>query len=152
MDTVEKRKRERLLAQLADVEAEGVSVMQHANKLKGSIKKLQKDRRFVSVHAAQVAESKDIFLESLSQFEKSNQALSKLIQAQHVHQTSVGYLTEHRDLLEQKLTMSKSTNQLLQERLEDQERLAMHSHQLHDELGHKQGELQALDIKMQVSQ
>ena len=125
--------------------------MQYANKLKSSIKKLQKDRRFVSVHAAQVAENKDTFLESLSQFEKSNKALSKLIQTQQAHQTSMGYLTEHRDLLEQKLTMSESTNKVLMDKLEEQEKITMHAHDLNNEIGQREGQIQTLNIKLQVS-
>lgn len=150
MEAEEGRKREHLLAQLASVEVEGVSVMQHANKLKSSIKKLQKDRRFVSVHASQVAENKDVFLESLSQFEASNKVLSKLVQAQRAHQTSMGYLTEHKDLLEQKLSMSHSANEVLREKLEEQEQLQMHTHTLHDEIGQRDGEIQTLAIRLQV--
>lgn len=151
LDAEEKMKRDRLLAQLAEVEVEGIDLRKHAKKLKTSIRKLQKDRRFVSVDAAQVAENKDIFLGSLSQFEKSNEYLSKLVQSQEAYQTSVGQLTEHRDLLEKKLDMSESTNQLLKEKLEEQEHLAMHSQSLHNEIGQRDGEIQSLTIQLQVS-
>ena len=146
----ETRKRERLLAQLAEVETEGLSVMRRANKLKSSIKKLQKDRRFASVHAAQVSESKEAFLTSLSQFEKSNKVLGKMIQAQQAHQSSVGHLEQERDLLSQRLDVSESTVLLLRERLQEQDKIARHSQSLHDEIGQKEGELQTLDIRLQV--
>lgn len=139
-----------MLAQLAEVEVEGISVMKHANKLKASIKNLQKDRRFASVHAAQVSESKETFAKSLSQFEKSNKQLSRMIQAQQAHQTSMGHLADQNNLLEQRLTVSESTNQVLRERLDEQENMAAHTQSLHDALGQKQGELQALDIRLQV--
>lgn len=138
------------MAQLAEVETEGLSVMRHANTLKSSIKKLQKDRRFVSVQAAQVSENKDRFLASLSQFEKSNKLLSKMIQSQQAHQASVGHLAQERDLLEQRLTVSESTNQILKERLEEQERMSVHTQSLHDQIGQREGELQTLNIKLEV--
>ncbi len=124
--------------------------MRHANKLKASVKKLQKDRRFVSVHAVQVTENKDIFLASLSQFEKSNKALGQQLQAQQAHQVGVSQLTEYRDLLEQKLVVTESTNQVLRERLEEQEEAITHSKQLHDEIGQREGAIQSLNIRIQV--
>lgn len=150
LEAEENRKRERLMAQLAAVQGDGLSVMRNANRLKASIKKLQKDRRFASVQAAQVSENKEMFLASLAQFEKSHKLLSKMVQAHHAHHTGVGQLVQQRDLLEQRLNISESSNQLLRERLEEQQRMTSHTQELHDQIGQRDGEIQALEIRIQV--
>ena len=150
LDSEEKYQRERLIVQLAQVDTEGFVVMKKALKFKASIKKLQKDRRFVSIHAAQLTENKDSFLASLEKFDQSNKLLSKLVRSQQLHSTSVGHLTEHRDLLGQKLMESECNNHLLREKLEEQHELAMHSQSLHDEIGEKEGRIQSMGVRLRV--
>lgn len=140
-----------MLMQLATVENESAIVMNRANKVKSALKKLQKDRRFVSVHASQLLENKDIFLESLSQLEAHNKTLRRMILEQRMHQASLGQAREHRDILQHKLVQSEGTNHVLREQLEEQEKLLGHSQQLHDEIGEKEGEIQTLNIRLQVS-
>ena len=142
--------RDRLLAQLAEVEIEGSVVMKNGKKLKAALQKFQKEKKFVSLNATAVLEKKDSFLESLKQFEKSNRLLSKMIHTQRLHLIGVSHLVEHRDYLEQKFQESEIVNHELMERLEEQEKLVRHSHGLHDEIGMKEGELQGLQIRLQV--
>ena len=151
LDYDESQKREAMLHQLTRVDKEGAILMQHAHKLKSSLKKLQKDRRFVSVHASQLLENKDIFLESLEQFESMNKKLRKMIRDHQVHQAGLAQAQEHRDLLQQKLVQSEGTNRLLREQLEEQGKLLGYSQQLHDELGAKEGEIQTISIRLQVT-
>lgn len=52
--------------------------------------------------------------------------------------------------MSQQLSDSKTTIHLLQSRLEETERVAMHSQELHDQLGGKEMEMQGLNIRIQV--
>lgn len=124
--------------------------MHLASKVKSSLKKLQKDRRFVSVHASQLLENKDIFMDSLGQYEATSRSLHKMIRDQQTHQASLGQAREHRCLLQQKLAQSEGTNRMLKEQLEEQEKLLGHSQHLHDEIGEKEGDIQTLHIRLQV--
>lgn len=142
--------REELLSQLAVVEIEGSAVMKDANRLKASIKKLQRDRRFVSIQACQVSDNKDRFTESLQQFEKSSRILSRLLHAQQAYQMSVAQVVEERERFEQKFKESRTANLVLRERLVEQEKLAAHAHALHDDIGQKDGQIQSLNIRIQV--
>ena len=142
--------RARLLAQLSEVEAHSGTVTRHANKLKTAIRRLQKDRRFASVHAADVKENKDIFLSSLSDFEEANRILTRLVQCQQREHATVGLLAEHCDKLEKKLVQSNSDKLILCEKLEKQDKHVLESHQLHDVIREKDAQIHSLNIQLQV--
>lgn len=137
------QQRDRLLKKLVEMEMDSTEVSRQANSLRDAIRKLQRERRFSSVYAADVAEQKDILLERLAQFESSNKTLRKMIRTQQSVESS-------KSNLQMKLGEAESTNQLLRIKLDEQERLALHSQSLHDEIGMKEGEVQSLSIRLQV--
>lgn len=143
LDDVELQQRDRLLKKLVEMEMDSTEVSRQANSLRDAIRKLQRERRFSSVYAADVAEQKDLLLERLAQFESSNKTLRKMIRAHQSTESS-------KSNLQAKLTEAESTNQLLRFRLDEQEKLAAHSQSLHDEIGMKEGEMQSLSIRLQV--
>ena len=143
MDDVEVQERERLLKKLIEMELDSTEVSRQANSLRDAIRKLQRERRFTSVYAADVAEQKDILLERLAQFESSNKTLRKMIRTQQSNESS-------KCNLQMKLSEAESTNEVLRTRLDEQERLAQHTQSLHDEIGMKDGEVQSLGIRLQV--
>ena len=143
LDDVELQQRDRLLKKLVEMEMDSTEVSRQANSLRDAIRKLQRERRFSSVYAADVAEQKDLLLERLAQFESSNKTLRKMIRAHQSTESS-------KSNLQAKLTEAESTNQLLRFRLDEQEKLAAHSQSLHDEIGMKEGEMQSLGIRLQV--
>ena len=140
---VKVQQRERLLKKLIEMEMDSTEVSRQANSLRDAIRKLQRERRFSSVYAADVAEQKDLLLERLAQFESSNKSLRKMIRTHQSNESS-------KSNLQAKLTEAESTNQLLRFRLDEQEKLAAHSQSLHDEIGMKEGEVQSLNIRLQV--
>ena len=133
----------RLLKKLVEMEMDSTEVSRQANGLRDAIRKLQRERRFSSVYAADVAEQKDILLEKLSQFESSNKTLRKMIRTQQSNESS-------KSNLQNKLSEAESTNQLLKIKLDEQEKLAMHSQSLHDEIAMREGDIQSLTIRLQV--
>ena len=137
------QQRDRLLKKLVEMELDSTEVSRQANSLRDAIRKLQRERRFSSVYAADVAEQKDLLLERLAQFESSNKTLRKMIRTQQSTESS-------KSNLQMKLTEAESTNQLLRVKLDEQEKLALHSQSLHDEIGIKEGEVQSLSIRLQV--
>lgn len=143
-DDLELQQRDRLLKKLVEMELDSTEVSRQANSLRDAIRKLQRERRFSSVYAADVAEQKDILLERLAQFESSNKTLRKMIRSQQSAESS-------KSNLQIKLAESESTNQLLRVKLDEQEKLALHSQSLHDEIGMKEGEVQSLSIRLQVT-
>ena len=143
MDDAEVQQRERLLKKLIEMELDSTEVSRQANSLRDAIRKLQRERRFSSVYAADVAEQKDMMLERLAQFESSNKTLRKMIRTQQSNESS-------KCNLQVKLSEAESTNQLLRIRLDEQEKLAQHSQSLHDEIGMKDNEVQSLSIRLQV--
>ena len=136
---------------LSKVENESIAVMNCAQKVKSALKKLQKDRRFVSVHASQLLETKESFLEGLNQFESMNRSLRRLIRDQQLHQSTLGQTKEQCDHLQRKLIQLEGANSLLKDQLQEQERMLNHSQQLHDEIGVKEGEIQTMQIRQEVS-
>ena len=144
MDGVEVEQREKLLKKLVEMEMDSTEVSRQTNSLRDAIRKLQRERRFSSVYAADVAEQKDLLLERLAQFESSNKTLRKMIRTQQSNESS-------KCNLQLKLTEAESTNQLLRLKLDEQEKLAIHTQSLHDEIGMKDGEVQSLSIRLQVS-
>ena len=136
--------------QLSKVENESISVMNSAQKVRTALKKLQKDRRFVSVHAAQVMETKDTFLDALNQFESMNRSLRRMIRDQQLHQSTLGQTREQCEHLQRKLIQMDSANNMLKDQLQEQERMLNHSQHLHDEIGVKEGEIQTLQIRLEV--
>lgn len=144
MDDVEIQQRERLLKKLVEMEMDSTDVSRQANGLRDAIRKLQRERRFSSVYAADVAEQKDLLLEKIVQFESSNKMLRKMLRTQQSNESS-------KSNLQTKLSEAESTNQLLRLRLDEQEKLAIHSQSLHDEIGMREGEVQSLNIRLQVS-
>ena len=143
MDDVEIEQREKLLKKLVEMEMDSSEVSRQANGLRDAIRKLQRERRFSSVYAADVAEQKDMLMERLAQFESSNKTLRKMIRTQQSNESS-------KCNLQVKLSESESTNQLLRLRLDEQEKLAVHSQSLHDEIGMKDSEVQSMSIRLQV--
>lgn len=123
---------------------DSTEVTRQANSLRDAIRKLQRERRFSSVYAADVAEQKDVLLERLAQFESSNKMLRKMIRTQQSVESS-------KSNLQMKLGEAESTNHLLRVKLDEQEKLALHSQSLHDEIGMKEGEIQSLSIRLQVT-
>ena len=144
VDGVEVEQREKLLKKLVEMEMDSTEVSRQTNSLRDAIRKLQRERRFSSVYAADVAEQKDLLLERLAQFESSNKTLRKMIRTQQSNESS-------KCNLQLKLTEAESTNQLLRLKLDEQEKLAIHTQSLHDEIGMKDGEVQSLSIRLQVS-
>jgi hypothetical protein len=142
-DDLELQQRDRLLKKLVAMEMDSTEVSRQANSLRDAIRKLQRERRFSSVYAADVAEQKDILLERLAQFESSNKTLRKMIRMQQSVESS-------KSNLHMRLNEAESTNQLLRVKLDEQEKLALHSQTLHDEIGMKEGEIQSLSIRLQV--
>ncbi len=65
-------------------------------------------------------------------------------------QTNVGHLSEQKDVLMQQVSEADTTNQFLRSRLDESERMAMHSQALHDQVSHRDVEIQALNIRLQV--
>ncbi len=137
--------------QLSKVENESISVMNSAQKVKSALKKLQKDRRFASVHATNLMDTKETFLECLNQFESMNRSLRRMIRDQQLHQSSLGQTKEQCQHLQRKLIQIEGTNGLLKDQLQEQERMLNHSQHLHDEIGVKEGEIQTLQIRLEVS-
>ena len=50
----------------------------------------------------------------------------------------------------QQVSEADSTNQFLRSRLDESERMAMHSQTLHDQVSHRDVEIQGLNIRIQV--
>ena len=88
VDGVEVEQREKLLKKLVEMEMDSTQVSRQANSLRDAIRKLQRERRFSSVYAADVAEQKDLLLERLAQFESSNKTLRKMIRIQQSNESS----------------------------------------------------------------
>lgn len=146
----ENQRREELIVQLSKVENESIAVMNTAQKVKSALKKLQKDRRFVSVHATNLMETKETFLDSLNQFESINRSLRRMIRDQQLHQSSLGQTKEQCEHLQRKLIQMEGANGLLKDQLQEQDRMLNHSQHLHDEIGVKEGEIQTLHIRLEV--
>lgn len=146
----ENRQKERLLQKLTESEVDSTAVTKQVSSFRDALRKLQRDKRFSSVYAKTVNEKKDSLLETLSQFETSNKSLRKMLRGQHAHESSVCLLQDQADSLRQQLAENEATIQVLKSKLDEQERLTMHSQGLHDEIGFKEGEIQSLNIRLQV--
>ena len=66
-------------------------------------------------------------------------------------QANLTKLSEQREVLLQQISEADTTNQLLRSRLDESEKVAMHSQALHDQLSQKEAEVQGLNIQIQVS-
>ena len=146
----ENKQKERLVQKLMESEVDSTSVTKQVSSFRDAVRKLQRDKRFSSVYAKNVSEKKDLLLEKLAQFESSNKSLRKLLRGQHAHESSISLLQEQTDGLRDQLAENEATIQLLRSKLEEQEKLTMHSQGLHDEICYKEGEIQSFNIRLQV--
>ncbi len=80
--------RNRLSKKLIELEMDSATLCKQADTFREAVRKLQKDRRFLSVYAADVVEQKDRLLDQLAQFECSNKTLRKLLRAQQIQEVS----------------------------------------------------------------
>ena len=71
------------------------TLCKQADRFREAVRKLQKDRRFMSAYASDVVEQKDILLEQLAQFECSNKSLRKMLRAQQVQEVRMAELMRH---------------------------------------------------------
>lgn len=65
-------------------------------------------------------------------------------------QSNIGKLADQRDVLVQRVSEADATNNLLRSRLDESEKLAMHTQGLHDDVSQRDGEIQGLNIRIQV--
>ncbi len=84
--------RNRLSKKLLELEMDSATLCKQADTFREAVRKLQKDRRFLSVYAADVVEQKDMLLDQLAQFECSNKTLRKLLRAQQIQEVSYMYV------------------------------------------------------------
>ena len=85
-ESAESRQREKLCKKMLEMEMDSTSLCKQADSFRAAIRKLQKDRRFLSVYASDVAEQKDILLEQLAEFQCSNKTLRKMLRAQQAQE------------------------------------------------------------------
>lgn len=77
-------------------------------------------------------------------------ATKQLLRSQQVKESKIKSYSEEIETLQRRLLDSERLVKMLQEQLLDKERLAVHSHQLHQQVTDKENNIQELSLKLQV--
>jgi len=77
-----------LCQKLLELEVDSSALHKRAEKFRESIRSLQKDKRFYSAYASDVAEKKKALLDTLAAFESKNKSLRKLLRTQQTIEVS----------------------------------------------------------------
>ena len=87
----------------------------------------------------------------MTEFHLDLKSIRRLLKSQQSSESKIRSLIEDWESILQRLHNSDATVQMLKSQLDDQEQLAFHSHELHNQLGTKSSEVDALTIRLQVS-
>ena len=101
--------------------------------------------------AREVVEHSRLLQEQLTELHLDLKSLKRLLKSQQSSESRIKPFVDDWEHVLQRLNDSEGAVHVLNSQLEDKERLASHSHELHNQLGAKESEIQALSIKAQVS-
>ncbi len=76
--------------------------------------------------------------------------MKRLLQSQQTSESKIKSLVDDWEIILQRLHTSDATVQVLKSQLNDKDKLEFHSHELHNQLGNKNSEIQSLTIRTQV--
>ena len=111
---------------------------------------IHQDRSLSPTRAREVTEQSRLLQDQLNELYINLKSLKKLLRSQQTHETKIKNLMDDWEVLLHRLTEAESTVQVLRSQLEDKERLAQHSHELHNQLSTRETAVQTLNIRIQV--
>ncbi|XP_059166432.1 outer dense fiber protein 2-like isoform X2 [Physella acuta] len=115
--------REKLMKKLIEAEMDGQAASQQVRELKDLIRRLKDDFQMSTADQARLAKQKELFLETMADFEATNRTLRHLLRDQHRLEASGLRLSEQRDVLMRKLADSDISNERMRNQLLDCETL-----------------------------
>lgn len=101
--------------------------------------------------AREVIEQSRLLQDQLTELHLDLKSIKRLMKSQQASEGKIHSLVEDWEVILQRLHDSDATVQVLKSQLEDKDKLAFHSHELHNELESKNAEIQTLTIRLQVS-
>lgn len=141
--------RELLLKRILDAELDVGTVNRQMDLLRDSLRLLIRDRSLSPTRAREVTEQSRLLQDQLNELYINLKSLKKLLRSQQTHETKMKNLMDDWEVLLHRLTEAETTVQVLRSQLEDKERLAQHSHELHNQLSTRETEVQTLNIRIQ---
>ncbi|KAH9498966.1 Outer dense fiber protein 2 [Bulinus truncatus] len=115
--------REKLMKKLIEAEMDSQAAAQQVRDLKDLIKRLRDNYQLSTADQARFAKQKELFLETMAEFESSNRTLRRLLRDQHRLEASSLRLSEQRDVLMRKLADADMVNERMKNQLLDCETL-----------------------------
>ena len=86
----------------------------------------------------------------MSELQIGLKATKHLLRSQQIKESKIRRYSEELEILQQRVKETEKRNKMLNEEIKDKETLTLHSHQLHQQIGIKDNEIQSQVERLQV--
>ncbi|KAK1788395.1 hypothetical protein P4O66_016824, partial [Electrophorus voltai] len=112
-----------LLRKLLEAELDGTAAAQQVSALRDTVSRMSRtEKRISGSDSSLLARQKDLLLQKLETFERTNRTLRRLLREQHSREMDSLQLLEQKDSLLKRLTDVEAENSRLQMKLQDKEK------------------------------